>query len=151
MLKIGDAAPIFSLHDQNEQLVTLDQLKGKWLILYFYPKDDTPGCTTEACSFSNNLQDLSKLNATVVGISPDSPESHRNFIQKHQLNLLLLCDEKLGVIKSYDAWGVKQDKEGVLRTTYLIDPIGNIQAIFRDVNVDRHFNEVLNALKSTQH
>jgi len=147
MLKIGDSAPVFNLHDQNEKLTTLDQFKGKWLVLYFYPADGTPGCTTEARSFSENLDTIEKLGGQVVGISPDSPQSHQNFIEKCSLKFPLLCDEKLEAVKSYDAWGTIKDKKGVLRTTYLIDPNSVIKMIYHDVQVDQHFSEVLQELK----
>jgi len=148
MLKIGDSAPVFNLHDQNGKLVTLDQYKGKWLVLYFYPEDDTHSCTTEACSFSENLEKIEKLGATVVGISPDSPESHQKFIEKFSLKFPLLSDEKLEAIKSYEAWGVIKDKESVLRSTYLIDPNGMIKMIYRDVKVDTHFAELIQELEN---
>jgi len=147
MLTVEDSAPIFNLHDQNEKLTTLDQFKGKWIVLYFYSQDDTPGCTKEACSFSQNIDQINALNAQIIGISPDSPQSHKKFIAKYGLKFPLLSDEKLEALKSYEAWGVKEDKETVLRSTYLIDPNGIIKKIFKDVKVDTHFSEVLEELK----
>src|SRR6185437_12388577 len=127
-------AETFSLPDQNRKLHNLSDFRGKWVVLYFYPKDDTPGCTKEACSFRDNLSRLASQNVVVIGISADSPESHKNFISKYELNFLLLSDETKEIIKKYNAWGKKiaygKEVIGVQRKTYVIDPKGTIIKIY---------------------
>src|ERR1700722_11285305 len=120
----------FTLPDQNGRPQKLSNYRGKWVVLYFYPKDDTPGCTAEACNFRDNLQTLNAKNVVVIGVSADSPESHKKFIKKYQLNFLLLCDKSADIIKKYNAWGKKiaygKEVIGVQRKTYLINPEGEI-------------------------
>ena len=106
-IKIGATAPPFTLPDQDGKQVKLSDLTGKWVVLYFYPKDDTPGCTTEACEFTDGIKAFEKLDAVVLGCSPDTPESHRKFIAKHGLEVALLSDADHAVMKTYGAWGEK--------------------------------------------
>lgn len=145
-LKIGDKAPAISLSDANEQTVTLDQFKGKWVVLYFYPKDDTSGCTVEALDFTARLPQFQKLNAQVIGLSPDSCQSHRKFIGKHDLKVLLLSDTEQKTLGDYGVWQKKsmygKEYMGVVRTTYLIDPRGKIAYIWPKVSVNGHADAV---------
>jgi peroxiredoxin Q/BCP len=145
-LKVGDDAPGFCLPDKDNREVCLKEFKGKHVILYFYPKDNTPGCTTEAIGFTNILPEFQKLDAIVIGISPDSPESHTKFAEKKSLKLTLLSDEDKKVLSAYGAWGKKKfrGKEylGVIRSTFLIDPDGKIAHIWPKVSVKGHPEEV---------
>jgi len=138
-LEIGDLAPDFTLKDHAENEVSLSDFKGKWIVLYFYPKNNTSGCTKEACDFTSMLPDFSKMNAVVIGISPDSPKSHENFIKKHNLKIVLLSDPDKEVLKAYGAWGKKKnygrEYEGVIRSTFLIDPDGKIAYKWKNVRV----------------
>jgi thioredoxin-dependent peroxiredoxin len=150
-LNIGDKLPKFAGKDHNGYEYTSMDLVGNPLVLYFYPKDDTPGCTTEACSFRDNIEDLNNLDALVIGISPDGPESHKQFIQKHQLNITLLCDENLEICRKFDVVREKE-KDGkkvnaVERSTFVIDPQGYIGWIERPVNVEGHTDRVIEAIK----
>ena len=144
-------APDFTLPASNGEHVTLSQFRGKYVVLYFYPKDMTPGCTTEACHFRDHYETLTKLGAVVIGISPDSLERHKKFIEKHNLPFLLLSDEKQDVAKAYHVWKLKKNfgKEymGIERSTFLIDPNGHIIKEWRKVKVNGHVEEVLGALK----
>ncbi len=150
-LEIGIEAPEFSLPDQNNKKVSLKDFRGKYTILYFYPKDNTPACTTEAIGFTGILPALQKLNAIVIGISPDSPESHFKFIEKRDLKVILLSDRDKKVIKKYGKWGKKKfrGKEymGVVRSTFLIDPDGKIVHIWPKVSVKGHPEDVEKILK----
>ena len=154
MLEIGQKAPEFCLKNQDEVEICLKDLKGKWIVLYFYPKDNTPGCTTEACDFTNELEEFEKLDAIILGVSPDSCESHRKFIEKKNLKITLLCDEDKNVLKEYGAWGIKKmygkEYEGVIRSTFLIDPDGNIAYIWPKVRVKGHVEKVKETLKKLQ-
>jgi len=129
-IKIGNKAPAFTLVDQNGAKVSLKSLSGRWTVLYFYPKDDTPGCTKEACEFTSHLKQFEKLDARVFGVSPDSAESHQKFIRKHKLKIDLLSDPDHKMLDRYAAWGEKsmygRTYEGVIRSTVLIDPAGKI-------------------------
>lgn len=149
-LKVGDKAPAFSLQNQGGQSVTLKSLKGKSVVLYFYPKDDTPGCTKEACGFRDSMASLKKTGAVIVGVSLDDTDSHRKFVDKYGLPFSLLSDEEAVVSKAY---GVYKQKNmygkkfwGIERSTFVIDGAGTITAIFRKVKVDGHVGEVLAAL-----
>jgi thioredoxin-dependent peroxiredoxin len=149
-LKVGEKAPDFSLPNEAGHLVSLKTLKGKPVVLYFYPKDDTPGCTKEACGFRDTMPSLWKTGAVVLGVSLDGAESHRKFIQKYGLPFSLLTDEDATVSKSY---GVYKEKNmygkkfwGIERSTFVIDKAGTIRAVFRKVQVDGHTEEVLAAL-----
>jgi peroxiredoxin Q/BCP len=145
-LKVGDTAPEFCLLDKDNKKVCLKEFKGKYVIVYFYPKDNTPGCTTEAIGFTGILSELQKLNANVIGISPDSPESHAKFIEKKNLKVTLLSDQDKEVLKSYGKWGKNtfRGKEyvGVTRSTFLINPDGKIVHIWPKVSVKGHTEEV---------
>lgn len=148
----GKKAPDFKLTDQNEKTISLSDYKGKNVILYFYPKDDTSGCTKEACSFRDDFPKFKKVDTVILGVSPDSVESHKKFVKKYNLNFSLLADENKEVIKKYDVWKEKnlygRKYMGVERTTYIIDPEGRIKKIFRKVKVDGHNKEVMEELKS---
>ena len=130
MLEVGTKAPAFTLPDQNGTIHTLDQYKGKKVILYFYPKDNTPGCTKQACGFSERHPQFTEKGAVVIGISKDSISSHKKFEEKYALSFPLLSDPELEVIKAYDVWKEKKNygkvSMGVVRTTYLIDEEGVI-------------------------
>ena len=151
MLKIGDKAPEVTLPNQDEVEISLRDLEGKWVVLYFYPKDNTPGCTTEACEFTQALPDFDGLNAVILGVSPDSPKKHSNFIAKKDLLITLLADEDKEVCDKYGVWQLKKNygKEymGVVRSTFLISPEGNIEAIWEKVRVKGHVEAVKEKLK----
>ncbi len=142
----GKPAPDFCLPDAGNQTVCLNAFRGKWVVLYFYPRDNTPGCTIEAMQFNASLQQFAGLGAQVIGVSGDSPESHQDFAARHNLELLLLSDGKHEVLKAYGSWQpVKMfGKEflGTRRDTFLIDPEGIIAAVWRAVNPKGHADEV---------
>jgi len=150
-LKVGIDAPKFRLPDKDNKEVSLKDFKGKYVILYFYPKDNTPACTTEAIGFTGILPALQKLDAVVIGISPDSPESHIKFIEKKNLKIILLSDIDKKVIKKYGKWGLKKfrGKEymGVIRSTFLINSDGKIAHIWPKVSVKGHPEDVERILK----
>jgi peroxiredoxin Q/BCP len=152
--KTPDKAPAFSLKNQDEKTVSLDDFAGQWLVLYFYPKDSTPGCTTEACEFTADWSGFERLRAKVVGVSPDSPESHRNFIEKQGLKVELLSDPDHAVLVEYGAWGEKNTygkvSQGVLRSTVLIDPEGRIVHHWPGVKAAGHAREVAEKLAELQ-
>ncbi|MBT3313615.1 MAG: thioredoxin-dependent thiol peroxidase [Anaerolineae bacterium] len=139
MLNIGDKAPNFNLPDENGKVVSSSDYEGKWLVVYFYPKDDTPGCTKEACDFTDNRNEFAGLNAEVVGISRDDADAHQKFIAKYDLNVTLLSDPDHAVHEAYGAWGTKVNygKEivGVIRSTFIVSPDGEIAALWRKVSV----------------
>jgi len=145
-IRIGMPAPDFELEDQNSEKVSLSDLNGKWVVLYFYPKDDTPGCTTEACEFTEGLEAFGDLDAVVLGCSPDSPEKHRKFIAKHDLGVRLLSDPDHGAMEAYGAWGEKtmygRTTQGVIRSTVLIDPKGHIAHHWPRVKAAGHAEKV---------
>lgn len=147
MLDVGQKAPDFSLMDQEGTSHKLGQYLGSWIVLYFYPKDDTPGCTKEACGFRDVFEELKKNDITILGVSKDSVVSHRKFNSKYHLNFTLLSDEDKIVIKQFGAWGKKKflgrEYDGVLRITYLIDPKGKIKKIYENVKPEEHANEIL--------
>ena len=151
MIEIGQKAPEFCLPNSDEVEICLKDLKGKWVVLYFYPKDNTPGCTTEALDFTAHLKEFEELGAVVLGVSPDSCASHRKFAEKKELKVTLLCDTNKEVLRAYGAWGKKKmygkEYEGVIRTTYLIDPEGNVAAVWTKVRVKGHVEKVLEKLK----
>ncbi len=146
-LTVKQRAPAFTLLDQEGKKVSLASARSEWVLLYFYPKDATPGCTKEACAIAESFPALEKLNATVFGVSADSPKSHRAFAEKHKLPFRLLSDEKRDVIKRYGAWGVKKlygrEYEGIKRMSFLIDPRGVIAKIYPTVRPAEHGEEVL--------
>ncbi len=151
-LKEGDKAPDFTLSTDGGGKVKLSALKGKKVVLYFYPKDDTPGCTTEACSFRDDLPKFKKSGAEIIGISKDDPDSHDKFKAKYNLNFLLASDPDLKAIKAYDVWKEKnmygKTSMGVERSTFLIDENGKIAKEWRKVKVDGHAEEVYDAIKA---
>ena len=151
-LKTGATAPEFSLPADDGTTVTLAGLRGKSVVLYFYPKDDTSGCTTEACEFRDSWKDVQQSGAVVLGVSPDPVTSHQKFKQKYQLPFPLLADTDHRVADAYGAWGEKstygRKSRGILRTTFLIDPEGRIARVFEKVRPEGHAAEVLAALQS---
>ena len=154
MLKIGDKAPDFCLPNQDEEEVCLRDLQGSWVVLYFYPKDNTPGCTTEACDFTAAMPDFSKLGATILGVSPDSPKKHRNFIEKKELSITLLSDEDKEVLQAYGVWQLKKnygrEYMGVVRSTFIINPEGKIAAVWDKVKVKGHVDAVREKLSELE-
>ena len=146
-LSIGDKAPNFTLPDQEGQEQTLSAYKGSPVVLYFYPKDHTSGCTTEACGFRDDYSAYQQAGVTILGVSPDSPKTHTNFIAKHDLPFTLLADTEREVLKLYGAWGLKKmygrEYEGVLRTTFLIGADGKIAKIYEKVKPSAHSAEIL--------
>lgn len=147
VLKVGDQAPSFCLNDQNNQEKCLKDYKGSWVLVYFYPKDDTPGCTQEACSFRDNLLELNRIKLKVLGISKDSVKSHKQFSEKYGLNFPILADEDKKVNEAYGVWQLKKflGKEylGTARTSFLIDPEGKIKKIYENVKPEKHVEEVV--------
>jgi peroxiredoxin Q/BCP len=150
-MKLSFAAPPFCLPDGERNLHCLSDFKGKWVILYFYPKDNTSGCTREAMDFSEQLPEFEKNNAAVIGISPDPPASHLKFSEKHQLRVLLLSDESHEAAEKYDVWKLKRmyGKEyyGIERSTFLITPVGELAREWRKVKVSGHVEEVKRTLQ----
>ena len=148
--KVGEKAPAFSLPAGDGKTVSLKDFKGKKMVLYFYPKDNTSGCTKEACSFRDNMGILKKKGAVVLGVSADSVDSHRKFAEKYDLSFPLLSDEKKEMIKSYGVWKEKsmygKKYYGIERTTFVIDEKGTITHIFPKVKVEGHTEEVLAVL-----
>ena len=153
-LKAGTKAPTFTLPDQAGKSHSLTDYRGKWLLLYFYPKDNTPGCTKEACALRDSFPAFGKLDAVVFGVSADSVKSHAKFAEKYDLPFTLLADESKDTIKAYDAWGPKKfmGKEflGVKRISYLIDPEGTIAKAYSKVKPAEHAEEVLEDLKAVR-
>ena len=139
MLEIGTVAPDFCLENQDEVEICLRDLKGKWIVLYFYPKDNTPGCTTEACDFTEKFPDFKGLGAVILGVSADSAKTHRGFIEKQGLKITLLTDADHAMMEEYGVWRKKMNygKEymGIVRSTYVIDPRGKIAAAWDNVKV----------------
>jgi len=154
MLEVGDAVPDFCLPNQDEEEICFRDIKGKWIVLYFYPKDNTPGCTTQACNFTQAEPDFSKLDAIILGVSPDSPEKHRKFIEKKNLGITLLADEEKELCNLFGVWQLKKfmGKEymGVVRSTFIINPEGKIAALWTKVRVKEHVAKVQEKLKDLQ-
>lgn len=151
-LREGDVAPDFELEDESGEPFELSAFRGNTVVLYFYPEDDTPGCTAEACGFRNRYVDFLKANAVVLGVSPDDAASHVAFKEKHALPFPLLIDADHRVAELYGAWGTREWKgksyETVLRSTFVIGPTGKIERIFRDVRPEGHEDEVLAAVRT---
>ena len=150
-IKTGSKAPNFSLMDQNGKMVKLSDFKGKKLILYFYPKADTPGCTKQACSVSASLKQLKKSGVEAVGISPDLPEKQKKFDSKHKLGFLLLSDPDNSIAKAYGAWGEKsmygKKYEGIIRSAFLIDEKAKVMAVWYKVKPDETVPNAMAALE----
>jgi len=150
-MKVGQKAPDFGVKDDSGKTVKLSDFKGKKVVLYFYPKDDTPGCTTEACNFRDGLDEIREKGAIVLGVSADSVDSHKKFKGKFDLNFPLLADTDRKVIEGYDVWKEKsmygRKYMGIERTTYIIGKDGKITHIFPKVKVAEHAKEVLKALE----
>jgi len=153
-IEVGRKAPAFALLNQDEENVSLRDLAGRWVVVYFYPKDNTPGCTTEACEFTEGLSGFDQLDAAVLGVSPDSAASHRKFISKHQLALTLLSDPDHKVMEPYGAWGEKvlygKKRMGVIRSTVLIDPNGKVAHHWPKVKAAGHAEKVREKLAELQ-
>lgn len=149
-LKVGDNAPQFELPNQDGVSIALKDFIGKRVILYFYPKDNTPGCTTQACDFTQNYEKFMSKNAVIIGISPDDIKSHENFIKKFMLKHILLSDSDKEVAKSYGVWGLKKnygkEYEGIIRSTFVIDEKGKIAKIYSNVRAKDHASKVLEEL-----
>lgn len=151
MLKVGDKAPELTLPNQDGVEVSLRDLEGKWIVLYFYPKDNTPGCTTQACEFTEALPVFDDLDTAILGVSPDSPKKHTNFIAKKNLLITLLADESKEVCEKYGVWQLKKmcgrEYMGVVRSTFLISPESKIEALWQKVRVKGHVETVKQKLK----
>ena len=151
MVEKGQKAPAITLNDQDGKKISLNDFKGKNIILYFYPKDNTSGCTLEACNFRDDFPKFSNMKAVILGVSPDSVESHKKFAEKYNLPFRLLSDEKKSVLNKYGVWkeksmyGIKY--MGVERSTIVIDKVGKIRKIFRKVKVADHNKEVMEVLE----
>lgn len=146
MLQKGDKAPDFSGVDQFGKSISLGDFKGRKLVIYFYPKDDTPGCTKEACNLRDNHESLLEKGFAVVGVSPDAEASHKKFTEKYQLPFSLIPDTDLKIIKAYGAWGKKnmygKEYEGLLRTTFIVNEEGIIEEVIKKVKTDDHTNQI---------
>jgi thioredoxin-dependent peroxiredoxin len=150
-LKEGMAAPLISGKDQEGKLIRLENYVGKKIILYFYPKDNTPGCTAEACNIRDNYSDLATKGFIVIGVSADSEKSHQKFIAKYELPFILISDPEKKILKAYGAWGMKKlygkEYEGILRKTFVINENGMILKIFNKVDTKNHTSQILLALE----
>ncbi|RSL31611.1 thioredoxin-dependent thiol peroxidase [Salibacterium salarium] len=142
---IGKQAPAFTLPASDGKKVSLSEFKGKNVVVYFYPKDMTPGCTTEACDFRDRTEEFKQSNTEIIGISPDPIEKHQQFIDKHDLPFILLADEDKEVAKAFGVWRLKADKEnmGIVRSTFIIDNSGVVVKEWRNVQVKNHVDETL--------
>ena len=153
MLALNTKAPSFTLKNQNDENVSLADFSGKWLVLYFYPKALTPGCTTQACGLRDIQKELEALNATALGVSADSPEKLKKFTEKYHLNFTLVGDtsENKDMLKAYQAWGRKKfmgkEYDGIFRITYIVNPTGNIAHTIETVKTKSHHDDVLAWLK----
>jgi len=152
MLAIGKKVPSSTVRNEHGEDVSLTDHLGKWIVLYFYPKDDTPGCTKEACSFRNIHAEMEQLGAVVIGVSKDSPEAHRKFVEKYRLNFPLWSDEEHRLIDAFGAWGERsmygRKYMGTLRSTFIIDPEGKVGHLWEKVTPAMHGEEVLAKLKA---
>lgn len=149
-LKAGDTAPHFESTDQQGNTVSLSDFRGSWVILYFYPKDDTPGCTAEACNLRDNYQILNEKGFKIIGVSPDDEQSHKKFSGKYALPFPLLPDKTKKILKDYGAWGMKKmygrEYEGVLRMTFILDGDGKIVHVFDKVDTKNHTAQILKVI-----
>lgn len=150
-LEVGDVAPDFKGLNQNGEQISLSDYNGKKVILYFYPKDNTPGCTSEACDLNDNYNMWLSKGFEVIGVSPDSVASHKEFAEKYQLNFNLVADTEKEILQQYGAWGEKKmygkTYMGVLRTTFVINEDGRIDQVFEKVKTKEHTNQILSTLK----
>ena len=153
-IEAGSKAPAFSLLDHAGERVSLAKLKGRWIVLYFYPKDDTPGCTVEACEFTSSLAQFHGLEAEVFGVSPDTPASHAKFREKHKLKVQLLADPEKKMLGEYGAWGMKKmygrEVLGVIRSTVIVDPKGVVAHHWKSVRAAGHAEYVRERLAELQ-
>ena len=151
LVQTGKKAPAFKLKDQNGKVHTLSEYAGKWVVLYFYPKDDTPGCTKEACMIRDNFPAFKKLGITVFGVSTDDEKSHKKFEEKYDLPFTLLADVGHVIAEKYGAWGKKKfmgrEYDGIHRVSFLIDPQGKIAKVYEKVKPETHAEELLVDLK----
>ncbi len=154
VLDVGDSAPDFTLPNQDETPVSLANFQGQWVVLYFYPRDNTPGCTKEACGFRDRNTDYQSRKVTILGISPDTAKSHQKFIEKQTLPFTLLSDPESEVARAYESYGPKKfmgkEYEGVYRQTFIIDPQGQLAKIYRKVKPAEHAEQVLQDLEQLQ-
>ncbi|WP_428737552.1 thioredoxin-dependent thiol peroxidase [Sulfurimonas sp.] len=154
MVEVGTKAPEFCLPNQDDVEICLRDLKGKWIVLYFYPKDSTPGCTTEACEFTEAMPEFGNMDAIILGVSADSTKRHRNFIEKQNLSITLLSDESTQMMQEYGVWQLKKNygKEymGIVRSTFIIDPKGGVVASWDKVRVKGHVEAVKEKLTALQ-
>ena len=150
MISEGVKAPIFCLPNESNEKVCLEDFKGKWIVLYFYPRDNTPGCTAEACDFTTRFEEFTGIDAVILGVSPDSPERHTRFIEKYNLKHTLLSDENKEVLNLYGAWRKKlmygKELFGVIRSTVLVNPEGKVAKTWPKVKVKGHVDKVKAAL-----
>ncbi len=153
-LSVGQTAPEFTALDQDGRTISLADYRGKWVVLYFYPKDNTSGCTREACDFRDAMEEVTSAGAVVIGVSPDSIRSHRNFADKYNLPFRLVADVDHQIAQAYGVWKEKtlygRTSWGIERTTFIIAPDGRIAAIFPKVKVDGHVEQVLETLRALQ-
>ena len=154
MLEVGQKAADFCLSNQDDVEICLRDLKGKWVVLYFYPKDNTPGCTTEACEFTEAMPEFGNMDAIILGVSADSTKKHRNFIEKKDLGITLLSDESTEMMQEYGVWQLKKnygrEYMGIVRTTLIIDPEGVVRAVWEKVRVKGHVEAVKEKLAELQ-
>jgi peroxiredoxin Q/BCP len=154
MLEIGNPISDFCLPNQDEEEICFRDIKGRWIVLYFYPRDNTPGCTTEACDFTDAVPDFTALRAIVLGVSPDTPRKHRNFIEKKELKITLLADEDKSLCKSFGVWQLKKfmgrESMGVVRSTFIIAPDGTLAYKWEKVKVKGHVEAVKEKLEELQ-
>ncbi|NPA66336.1 MAG: thioredoxin-dependent thiol peroxidase [Epsilonproteobacteria bacterium] len=154
MLKVGDKVEDFCLENQDGVEICLRDLSGKWVVVYFYPKASTPGCTTEACDFTDALEEFNDMDAVVLGISADSVRKLKNFAEKKELKITLLSDEEHKVLEQFGVWQLKKnygrEYMGIVRSTFIIDPDGIIRAVWEKVRVKGHVEEVKQKLKELQ-
>ncbi len=152
--KVGSKAPAFKALDQEGKIRQLKDYVGKWVILYFYPKDDTPGCTKEACSFRDGFHKFKRAGIEVIGVSVDSVKKHAKFVEKYSLPFTLLADEEKKIVEAYGVWGLKKfmgrEYMGTNRVSYLINPEGKIAKVYEKVKPDEHADEVLVDVKGLQ-
>ncbi len=151
MIEVGQKAIEFCMPNQDEVEICSRDLKGKWIVLYFYPKDNTPGCTTQACDFTRDKDDFEDEDAIILGVSGDSAKKHQNFIEKKNLTITLLVDEENAVAKEYGVWGPKKfmgkEYDGIIRSTFIINPEGEIAASWTKVKTKAHSELVMEKLK----